>query len=102
MSLTYRVVQSSNLNGNIGRPYFVCTNPVCPNVVSPTPGQHERGWVTWDDGVGVAPGNPLCRCLRVARQDTAGVVSRVPGKRFWTCSRGACGFTSWRQDGKEG
>ncbi|MCJ1453343.1 hypothetical protein MMC28_003690 [Mycoblastus sanguinarius] len=99
--LTYKTVQPGNRNGNVGRPYYVCENPHCPNVTRLNAGQQDRGWVTWDDNIGVAPGNPLCKCLRSARQDTAGEGSGVPGRRFWTCSTGACHYTSWRLDGKE-
>ena len=100
-NLSYRIVQPGNRNGNVGRPYCVCANPYCSNVMRPNADHHERGWVTWDDNVGVAPRNPLCRCPQSARQDTAGEGSRAPGRRFWTCSTGACGYTSWRLDGKE-
>lgn len=100
-NLSYRIVQPGNPNGNVGRPYCVCVNPYCPNVTRLNAGQHDTGWVTWDDNVGVAPQNPLCRCLRSARQDTAGQGTVAPGRRFWTCSTGACDYTSWRLDGKE-
>lgn len=99
--LSYRTVQPGNRNGNAGRPYCVCVNPDCPGIVNLTAGQHDTGWVTWLDGIGVRLGNPLCRCQRSARQDTAGERSGAPGRRFWTCSTGACGYESWRLDGKE-
>lgn len=100
--LSYRTVQPGNRNGNVGRAYYVCVNANCPNVKAPIAAQHERGWVTWHDNVGVAPTNPLCSgCKRSARMDTAGERSARPGQRFWTCSTGACDYTSWRLDGKE-
>jgi len=101
-NLLYQIVQPGNRNGNIGRPYYVCVNPHCSNVTTQGAGQHARGWVTWDDTVGVAPGNPLCNCQRSARQDAAGAGSAVPGRGFWTCSTGACYYISWRRDGMGG
>lgn len=101
-NLLYQIVQPGNRNGNIGRPYYVCVNPHCSNVTTQGAGQHARGWVTWDDTVGVAPGNPLCNCQRSARQDAAGAGSAVPGRGFWTCSTGACNYISWRRDGMGG
>ena len=100
--LKYDTVKPGNPNGNFGRPYYVCVNPSCPNVMRPDRRQHFRGWVTWDDSRGVDISNPLCECQRSARLDTAGVGSDVPGRRYWTCSTGACGYTSWRPDGSLG
>ena len=79
------VVRPGNPIGNVGRPYYVCANPDCPKVTNP--GQHIRGWVTWDDNIGVDPRNPPCDCGRSTREDTARA-----GHRFWTCSRGRCDF----------
>ena len=92
------IVKPGNPNGNDGRPYYVCTNPICPEVRRQDVPQHFRGWVTWDDNVGIAPGNPCCYCLgpRNSRLDNSG------RKHFWTCATGACGYTSWRQDGSQG
>ena len=101
-NLSYRTVGPENQNGNVGRRYYVCVNPGCPEVTRLNAGHHDTGWVTWDDNIGVTPRNPLCKCLRNSRQDTAGEGSAVPGRRFWTCSTGACDYTSWRRDGKEG
>lgn len=101
-NLSYRTVGPRNQNGNVGRPYCVCVNPRCPSVTRQNAGHHDTGWVTWDDNFGVTPTNPLCKCLRNSRQDTAGERSGVPGRRFWTCSTGACDYESWRRDGKEG
>ena len=101
-NLSYRTVHRQNRNGNAGRPYYVCLYSQCPNLKTLNAHHHDTGWVTWDDNIGVAPGNPLCKCSHYARADTAGERSRVPGKRFWTCSTGACDYTSWRRDGSEG
>ena len=89
-NLKFGTVERGNPLGNDGRPYYVCVNRYCPNVNNST--HHYRGWVTWDDNVGIQPQNPLCRCLRNAREDVAGVRSHSPGHHFWTCSRGACDF----------
>lgn len=91
-NLSYRIVKPGNRNGNVGRPYYVCVNPYCPNVTRPNAGQQDTGWVTWDDNIGVDPSNPLCRCGRSARQDIAYAGPGAPGRRFWTCSTGACDY----------
>ena len=100
--LFYDTVKPGNPNGNARRPYYVCVNDSCPNVRTHNREHHVRGWVTWDDNIGVAETNPLCRCSHYARKDRAGVRSQNAGKHFWTCSTGACGYTSWRRDGSEG
>ena len=92
-------VHASNPNGNFHRPYYACVNPNCPNVMYPRTHHRIVGWVTWADNVGMDPGNPLCNpdCPRrnISRTDYAGVNSVVRGKRFWTCSSGACNYTLW-------
>ena len=88
--LKYDFVKPGNPNGNIGRPYYICVNPYCPNVINSA--HHIRGWVTWDDNIGIDPRNPLCKCLRSAREDIAGERSPSPGHHFWTCSTGACDY----------
>jgi hypothetical protein len=93
--LSYRTVNSGNPNGNVGRHYYVCVNTDCPEVKSPSPGQHERGWVAWDDDFGVTPGNPPCKCRQISRQDITGVKPNRPRQIFWTCKRGACDYTLW-------
>jgi len=94
--LLYQVVQRENPNRNVGRPYYVCVNSGCSNVTGPNNvGQHYRGWVTWDDSIGVEWGNPPCKCGRSARRDTAGERSVHRGRQFWTCSTGACDLFSW-------
>ena len=83
--LEYRVVKPGNRLGNDGRPYYVCVNPDCPKVRNLD--GHDRGWVTWDDNIGVDPRNPQCKCGRSSREDVANA-----GYHFWTCSTGRCDF----------
>ncbi len=88
-----------NPNGNAGRPYYVCIK--CKNdrkrKVSKT--DHEKGWISWDDDRGVRPSNHHCGCRIVCRQDRAGKDSSCPGRGFWTCAIGSCGYVSFRRDG---
>ena len=91
-NLKFATVKPGNVNGNDGRPYYVCINPYCPSLIDSTYNDPFRGWVTWDDNIGIYPQNPLCMCLRNAREDVAGPKPYSPGHRFWTCSRGACEF----------
>ena len=95
--LSLRFVMLSNPNGNGGRPYFVCTNPECPNRDSLTLGGHEVGWVSWADNIGVRDSNPSCACPQryPLREDRSGQFSTRPFHRFWTCQYGACGYFSW-------
>ena len=94
-NLAFHTVGQGNPNGNAGRPYYVCVNTSCPGRTSPNADRHERGWVTWDDNIGVVPGNPLCRCQRISRLDVAGVYSNHRGRKFYTCSTGACDYFLW-------
>ena len=94
-NLAFHTVGHGNPNGNAGRPYYVCVNASCPGRTSPNIDKHERGWVTWDDNIGVAPDNPLCRCQRISRLDIAGVYSNHRGRKFYTCSTGACDYFLW-------
>lgn len=87
-----------NQNGNSDRPFYICVK--CKNSSTAPPGPKGKGWITWDDNLGIEPGNPKCDCDFVARQDRAGVNSYAPGKGFWSCSTGACKYVSWRADGK--
>ena len=94
-NLAFHTVGHGNPNGNAGRRYYVCVNAFCPGLTSPNAARHERGWVTWDDIIGVTPDNPLCRCQRVSRLDVAGVYSNHRGRKFYTCSTGACDYFLW-------
>lgn len=84
--LQYGVVKPGNRLGNVGRPYYICVNPQCYSVTNSD--HHMRGWVTWDDNIGIDPRNPLCECGRSSREDRANA-----GHRFWTCSTGRCDFS---------
>ncbi|KAM0803834.1 hypothetical protein BDR22DRAFT_699444 [Usnea florida] len=94
-NLKFDIVGQNNLNGNAGRPYYVCQNDLCPGHMSPDVCRHERGWVTWGDNKGVDPGNPPCKCQPFSRLDVAGVHSRHRGQRFYTCRTGACDYFRW-------
>lgn len=98
-------VKPKNPNGNVGRHYYICfqckKDPTLPSS-SATSGPNGKGWITWDDRMGIDSRNPRCKCGTLARQNRAGVNSYAPGQGFWTCSTGACGYVSWREDGREG
>jgi hypothetical protein len=92
---------SSERSGNITRPYYICTtcNNGKLNVFRDS--GYPRGFVTWDDGIGIHPENPRCYCGFPSRQDRKG--ERAHGKPFgdgfWVCASGACGYFSDRKDG---
>ena len=95
-SCTRRIVSASNRNNNANRPFYICR--VCkedPNI----PGRStEKGWISWDDSVGVCNTNRACYCGVACRQDRAGFESRYAGNGFWTCAYGTCDFLSYRRD----
>lgn len=95
---SHSIVAPTNPNGNAGRRFYACVQCRLYAAVSSSP--HGKGWITWDDNGGLAPSNPTCFCGFIARQDRAGVDSNAPGQGFWTCSTGACAYTSWRRDGR--
>lgn len=49
-------------------------------------------WCTWDDAVGITPGNPLCDCGFYCR-----ISSTKAGKAFETCSLGCCNMTLFKK-----
>ncbi|KAI4201420.1 MAG: hypothetical protein LQ350_003258 [Teloschistes chrysophthalmus] len=102
----------NNPNGNANRPFYICIR--CKTRPSPEPSPsrtttttrsrsgHSKGWITWDDNIGIHPDNPLCFCPGgwVARQDRGGESGFYEGGGFWTCARGRCAYLSWRADGE--
>ena len=82
-----------NPNGNAGRPYYICIKCKMSKI------DYARGWISWDDDRGVHPSNHNCDCGIVCRQDRAGKESSCPGRGFWTCASGSCGYLSYRTDG---
>jgi hypothetical protein len=95
-------VKPSNLNGNVGRPYYTCAS--CGQQgqnhhYHPPSQDHCRGWITWDDDRGICDSNPPCHCGVVSRQDRASVRSSRPGLGFWTCATGSCDYFSKFRNG---
>lgn len=89
-------VKINNPNGNAGRPYFICIKCKSNDNVPLING--KKGWISWDDYIGIHPSNRPCYCGFVSRQDRAGVDSYYPGGGFWTCATGSCSFLSYRRD----
>ncbi|KAL8816681.1 MAG: hypothetical protein Q9223_004348 [Gallowayella weberi] len=88
-------VALKNANGNKGRSYYICHD--CKSR------KPREGWITWDDGRGIDPTIGPCFCPGggfACRKDKMGAGSVDPGRGFWTCAVGGCGFTSWRRDGR--
>lgn len=95
-------VKPSNPNGNAGRPYyicFMCKKNETPAILKSNRMVHKKGWITWDDSIGISQENHFCFCNEVSRQDRAGVDSYCPGSGFWTCATGSCNYLSFRRDG---
>lgn len=70
-------VRQSNPIGHAGRPYYICS------------GGHKGDFITFDDNIGIAAGNPPCFC---------GYASRLSRRRdgdgqFYSCPIGRCHFT---------
>ncbi|ROW13956.1 hypothetical protein VPNG_04052 [Cytospora leucostoma] len=81
----YRTVPSNQHNPN--RQYFACHR--CAEATAP-----KGQFICWADGRGVEEGNPLCGCGLTSREDvTTGWRGKsVPGRKFWACAVGRCGF----------
>ncbi|KAL8676487.1 MAG: hypothetical protein Q9186_006995 [Xanthomendoza sp. 1 TL-2023] len=88
-------VGERNRNGNAGRSYYICKECKERNP--------REGWITWNHGIGIDATVGPCFCPGggfACRKDRMGVGSADPGKGFWTCAVGGCGFMSWRRDGR--
>ncbi|PMD41810.1 hypothetical protein L207DRAFT_511594 [Hyaloscypha variabilis F] len=84
---------------SITRPYYICTtcdNNKC-NILRDS--GYPRGFITWDDGIGIYPRNPRCYCGFPSRQDRKGGKANSGGEGFWVCASGACDYFSDRKDG---
>ena len=90
---TRDIVNSSNRNNNAGRPYYKCLPCKQSPMANP-----QKGWITWDDDIGVHENNRTCICGLACRQGRAGSDSVWEGKGFWTCAVGRCSFISYRKD----
>jgi hypothetical protein len=88
-------------SGNVIRPYYVCTT--CDNSKTNVfrNSGYPRGFVTWDDSIGIHPANPRCYCELPSRQDQKCGRARLKsfGDGFWVCASGACYYYSDRKDG---
>lgn len=72
---THGKVNDRNPRGNVGRPYWTCT-------------EHEPWkFSCFDDTVGITIGNPQCPC-RITSRRTAGRAGD-----FFSCATGVCGWT---------
>lgn len=83
------------------RPHYICTT--CDNGkfnVFRDSG-YPRGFITWNDSIGIHPQNPRCYCGFPSRQDRKVEKARVKtfGAGFWVCASGACDYFSDRKDG---
>jgi hypothetical protein len=60
-----------------------------------------RGFIPWDDSIGIHPQNPRCYCGFPSRQDRKGEKACVKplGEGFWVCASGGCDYFSDRKDG---
>jgi hypothetical protein len=85
-SLHPRLVQADNPNGDVSRPYYSC--------VPYRDVESGRGWMTWDDAIGIRDSNPRCDCGTVSRQDQIGVNGVRRGMGFWVCASGSCNYYS--------
>ncbi|KAL8700561.1 MAG: hypothetical protein Q9201_005376 [Fulgogasparrea decipioides] len=98
-------VKPWNSNGNVDRPFYICKqckNSTTPPRTTSTGRARRKGWVTWDDEVGIDVDNPPCDCRGgfVSRQDRGGTNSYYPGGGFWTCATGQCDYLSYHIDGR--
>ena len=86
---------------SIVRPYYICTT--CDNGKFNVfrNSAYPRGFITWDDSIGIHPQNPRCYCGFPSRQDRKGekAIMKPFREGFWVCAFGACDYFSDRKDG---
>ena len=70
-------VKPSSLGPNSGRPYYYCQRG------------HSRKFVTWNDNIGIKPGNPPCDCGLASRRDVGTSSGVIP---WYSCGTKTCGF----------
>ncbi|KAF2202714.1 hypothetical protein GQ43DRAFT_479682 [Delitschia confertaspora ATCC 74209] len=79
------------------RPFYIClTCPIAKTDLSKNTG-FPRGFITWDDTIGIRSSNPKCFCGFPSRQDRkCGIHAKGGGfgTGFWTCATGVCGYYS--------
>ncbi|KAL6407389.1 hypothetical protein AUP68_10221 [Ilyonectria robusta] len=74
---TRRITNPANRNGNANRPFYFCDR------------SHKHSFITWDDALGIMPGNPQCWCGQVSRVDRA---SGPQSDEWYACASRDCGF----------
>jgi hypothetical protein len=93
-------ISSESVSG-IVRPYYICTT--CDNGKFNVfrDSCYPRGFITWDDSIGIHPQNPRCYCGFLSRQDQKGekACAKLFREGFWVCASGACDYFSNRKDG---
>lgn len=72
---TRKITGETNRNGNAGRPYYFCCSG------------HKYVFITWDDTLGISPGNPQCWCSYYSRRNT---VKGHPASDWYACCSGEC------------
>ncbi|KAL1969791.1 hypothetical protein VTN77DRAFT_7300 [Rasamsonia byssochlamydoides] len=85
--------------GEITRPYYMCTTCDSNKTNVFRNCGYPRGFVTWDDDIGLHSDNPRCYCGVPSRQDRKCRFTGLFGDGFWICASGACGYYSDRKDG---
>ncbi|CAG8906322.1 unnamed protein product [Penicillium egyptiacum] len=73
-----RIVNSSNPNGNAGRPYYICYS--CDR------------FICFADRRGISPANRRCRCGKYTRRQISGTGKELPHGIHYVCARGWCWF----------
>ena len=86
---------------HIERPYYICIT--CDNAKTNVyrNSGYPRGFVTWDDYIGIDARNPKCYCGFASRQDHKARRECFKGVEggFWVRASGACHYYSDRKDG---
>ena len=86
---------------SIVRLYYICTTCDNGKLNVFRDSTYPRGFIIWDDSIGIHPLNPRCYCGFESRQDRKGEKARVRrfGEGFWICATGAFEYFSDRKDG---
>lgn len=90
---TLQRAKNTNPNGNVGRSFYVCIR--CPFAGKDEYSQDRNTFIVFADLIGVGA-DLLCYCGERTREGRTGRRARCgPGKKFWTCAEGRCGFIEW-------
>jgi len=89
-----KTISPHNWNENVDRSYYICIKCKTNRKCKMSKIEYEKDWISWDDNREMHSSNRSCDCKIMCRQDRARKYSSCPGRGFWTCAIGSCGYLS--------